>query len=155
MAVNQGNLAPVAKAGGPDLERLGSVIYAMAGRHLLLVRIIQAIIGSGSCALLALAAARLFSRNAGIAAGLMLALYAPAIFFDGLLQKSVLDVFFVCLALYLITAINAEPAETADSKSSSQRVQRVPRWTSWLCLGLTMGGLALTRENAFHASYSL
>jgi hypothetical protein len=37
-------------------------IYAIAGRHLLLVRIVQIAIGSASCALLALAAARLFSR---------------------------------------------------------------------------------------------
>ena len=51
------------------------VIYGVAGRHLLLVRIIQAVIGSASCALLALAAARLFTiparpetgRRAGIA----------------------------------------------------------------------------------------
>ena len=68
-------------------------------------------------AVLALAAARWFSsRPIGIAAGVMLALYAPAIFFDGLLQKSVLDVFFVCLALWLMsrseeTAENAEIAE--------------------------------------------
>ncbi len=91
-------------------------IYAVAGHHLLVVRVVQALIGSASCALLALAGARLMSRPAGIAAGLMLALYAPAIFFDGLLQKSVLDVFFVCLALFLIsrsegTAENAESAE--------------------------------------------
>jgi len=127
------------------------VIYAIAGRHLLLVRLVQALIGSASCALLALAAARLVSRRAGIAAGLMLALYAPAIFFDGLLQKSVLDVFFVCLALWLMsTTINAEPAEPAEPKRSSLRVQRVLRSTSspWLWLGLTMAGLALTRENA-------
>ena len=65
----------------------------------------------------------------------MLALYAPAIFFDGLLQKSMLDVFFVCLALYLI----------AEPETFSQRSRRSPRF---LLLGLTMGGLALTRENA-------
>src|SRR5260221_586845 len=64
------------------------IVYAIAGRHLLVVRIVQAVIGSASCALLALAAARLFSRRVGIAAGLILAFYAPAIFFDGLLQKS-------------------------------------------------------------------
>jgi Flp pilus assembly protein TadD/4-amino-4-deoxy-L-arabinose transferase-like glycosyltransferase len=107
------------------------VIYAAAGRHLLLVRVIQAIIGSASCVLLGRAAARLFSRRAGLAAGLLLALYAPAIFFDGLLQKSVLDVFFICLALWLITKTGT--AENADV---------------WLCLGLTLGALALTRENA-------
>jgi tetratricopeptide (TPR) repeat protein len=123
----------------PLYPYLLGVVYAVAGRHLLLVRIVQAVIGSASCALLALAAARLFAEKArselgrriGIAAGLMLALYAPAIFFDGLMQKSVLDVFFVCLALFLITMIDAEP-----------------RFFLFFWLGLTMGGLALTRENA-------
>jgi tetratricopeptide (TPR) repeat protein len=137
-------------------------IYAIAGRHLLLVRIVQIAIGSASCALLALAAARLFSRpvdprgwyeasdgrRAGIVAGLMLALYAPAIFFDGLLQKSVLDVFFVCLALWLLaTVLTAETAESAE-KNISQRSLRSRRLNRWCALGLTMGGLALTRENA-------
>src|SRR5713226_3287997 len=71
----------------PLYPYLLGVVYAAAGRHLPLVRVIQAIVGSASCALLGLATARLFSRRAGLAAGLMLALYAPAIFFDGLLQK--------------------------------------------------------------------
>jgi tetratricopeptide (TPR) repeat protein len=121
----------------PLYPYLLGVIYAVAGRHLLLVRIIQAMIGSASCALLALAAARWFSKRAGVAAGVMLALYAPAIFFDGLLQKSVLDVFFVCLALWLISR-EEETAETAKNAENK----------SYLYLGLTMGGLALTRENA-------
>ncbi len=138
----------------PLYPYLLGVIYAIAGRDLLLVRIVQAVIGSASCALLALAAARLFSgagpergRRAGIAAGLMLALYAPAIFFDGLLQKSVLDVFFVCLALWLISRSEntAEHAENAKSKTFSLRSLRSPRF---FLLGVTMGGLALTRENA-------
>ncbi|MGH9142767.1 MAG: ArnT family glycosyltransferase, partial [Vicinamibacterales bacterium] len=146
----------------PLYPYLLGVIYAIAGRRLLLVRLVQAVIGSASCALLALAAARLFPRRAGIAAGLMLALYAPAIFFDGLLQKSVLDVFFVCLALWFVsrteTAKDAKPAETsAEKNDTSQRSQRSPRLNNrllvgatanWFLLGLTMGGLALTRENA-------
>ena len=134
------------------------VIYAAAGRHLLLVRLVQAVIGSASCALLALAAAGLFAtrahpehgRRAGIAAGVMLALYAPAIFFDGLIQKSVLDVFFVCLALWLIsraeTAEAAETAETNAENNPSRRSQRSPRLRILFLLGGTLGGLALTRE---------
>ena len=106
----------------PLYPYLLGLIYTVAGRHLLLVRLVQAVIGSASCALLALAAARLFSKRAcpehgrrtGIAAGLMLALYAPAIFFDGLLQKSVLDVFFVCLALWLVSR-SEETAEIAKA----------------------------------------
>jgi hypothetical protein len=34
-----------------------------------------------------------------------MALWAPAIFFDSLLQKAVLDMFFMCLSLWLIARI--------------------------------------------------
>ena len=114
-------------------------IYWIAGRSPTLVRIAQAVIGSCSCVLIAAAARRLFSARAGLLAGLMLAVYAPAIFFDGLLQKSVLDVFFVCLALWLIANITAITAE--------QQSQQLLSWR-WLALGLGLGGLSLTRENA-------
>jgi tetratricopeptide (TPR) repeat protein len=107
-------------------------IYAAAGHDLSIVRVCQAIIGSLSCVLLGSAGWRLFSKPAGIVAGLALALYAPAIFFDGLLQKSVLDVFFICLAIWILSGILVEPQ----------------RRRQWLWLGLTMGGLSLTRENA-------
>ena len=65
----------------------------------------------------------------------MLALYAPAIFFDGLMQKSVLDVFFICAV-----AVAAQP------HWSTQRARR--RRDLWLLLGSAMGALSLTRENA-------
>ena len=105
-------------------------IYSLFGRDLLVVRIIQALVGSGSCVFLGLAATRLFSKRVGLAVGLALALWAPAIFFDGLLQKSVLDMFFVCVSLWLVAGI-----------------ERAATWR-WLGLGVTMGALALTRENA-------
>lgn len=110
---------------------VGSV-YAVFGRDLLILRVIQAVIGSASCVLLGLAGARLFSRPVGLMAGLGLALYAPAIFFDSLIQKSVLDMFFMCLGLWLVSRIITGGSGHA----------------SWLGLGLAMGGLALTRENA-------
>ena len=106
-------------------------IYAIVGRDLLLVRIIQAVIGSASCVLLGLAAARLFSRRVGLIAGLMLALWAPAIFFDSLLQKSVLDMFFMCLSLWLI-------AKIVSGAESSLTVAG---------LGASMAALTLSREN--------
>jgi tetratricopeptide (TPR) repeat protein/4-amino-4-deoxy-L-arabinose transferase-like glycosyltransferase len=107
-------------------------ITAIAGHDLLLVRVCQVTLGALSCTLLGLAAARLFSRAAGLLAGFGLALYAPAIFFDSLLQKAVLDIFFICLLLWLMSRI-------LDSASAVR---------NWLFLGLTMGALALTRENA-------
>jgi tetratricopeptide (TPR) repeat protein len=109
------------------------VVYALFGRDLLIVRIIQALIGSASCVLLGMAAARLFSKRVGLVAGLALALWAPAIFFDSLLQKSVLDMFFVCVALWLISGIR-------DQGSG------IRNWVP-ITLGSSMAALSLTREN--------
>jgi tetratricopeptide (TPR) repeat protein len=107
------------------------LLYSVFGRDLLVARLAQALLGSLSCALLASAGARFFSRPVGIAAGLVLAVYAPAIFLDGLIQKSALGFFFVCLTVWILGGLVAGA-----------------RISAWLGLGLAMGGLALTRENA-------
>lgn len=108
------------------------LVYALLGEAPMTVRLCQAVIGSLACVWLAFAAWRLFSRAAGIAAGLMMAFYAPAIFFDGLIQKSVLDAFLLCLALALLSGLVVHPA----------------RRRSWLWVGVTLGCLTLSRENA-------
>jgi tetratricopeptide (TPR) repeat protein len=108
-----------------------AVVYASGGDDPMTVRVVQAIVGSLACAWLAIASARLFSRRAGWIAGVGMAIYAPAVFFDALVQKSVLDVFFIGLALCVVSWIVADP---------------VPR-RHWFLLGLTLGALSLTREN--------
>ncbi len=107
------------------------VLYASLGDDPLLVRGLQCTLGALSCALLASAAARMFSRGAGIAAGLGLATYAPSIFLEAQLQKSVLDLLFVCLALWLVA-----------------RLLHAPQRRLALSLGLATGALVLARENA-------
>ena len=82
---------------------------------------------------LGLAGRRFFSRRVGFITGLLLALYAPAIFFDSLVQKSVLDVLFICLTLWIVSGI-----VTGDARQP---------WR-WWWLGLGIGALGLTRENA-------
>ena len=109
------------------------VLYSLFGHSLLAVRVVQAVVGAGSAALLGMAGYRLFSPRVGQIAGVALALYAPAIFFDALLQKSVLDLFFIALALWLI-------ARLVDGTREARR--------DWLLLGLAMGAMSLTRENA-------
>ena len=106
--------------------------YALFGPDLLAVRLVQSVLGAASCVLLAVAAGRLFSRAAGIAAGLMLAVYAPAIFFDGLLQKASLGLFLLCAVLALLSRLIARPAP----------------WRAWIWPGLVLGALLLTREHA-------
>ncbi|TDI25397.1 MAG: tetratricopeptide repeat protein [Acidobacteria bacterium] len=108
------------------------LVYAVLGDGPMIVRLCQAVIGSLACVLLALAGWRLFSKQVGIIAGLMLAVYAPAIFFDSLIQKSVLAGFLLCLMLALLGGLIVEPTR---------------RWP-WLWVGLTIGCLMLTRENA-------
>jgi tetratricopeptide (TPR) repeat protein len=126
------------------------VVYAVLGRNLLLVRIAQCVIGASSCALLYLAGRRLFSDRTGLVAGLMLTLWAPAIFFDALIQKSVLDVFFICLLLWLLSRTwNAETAGYEKDRQFPRRPRRALRSDCvWLAIGLALGALALTRENA-------
>lgn len=108
------------------------LIYRVAGHSLTAVRVVQAVIGAGSCALLGLAGFRFFSTRVGLVAGLALSLYAPAIFFDALIQKSSLDLFFVTLSLWLAGRLADAPADRRG----------------WLWLGIALGALSLTRENA-------
>jgi tetratricopeptide (TPR) repeat protein len=106
-------------------------LYAGLSDDPLLVRGLQCTLGALACALLASAGASVFSRGAGIAAGLLLATYAPSIFLEAQLQKSVLDLLFVCLSLWLVA-----------------RLMRAPRRRLAAALGLALGALVLARENA-------
>ncbi|MCP5043098.1 MAG: glycosyltransferase family 39 protein, partial [bacterium] len=107
------------------------IAFALFGDDLFNVRVIQVFVGSTSCALLALAGWRLFGKSAGIVAGLGLALYGPSLYADVMLQKSVLDIFFMCLGLWFLSAV---------STLASLRAA--------FGLGIAVGFMTLTRENA-------
>jgi tetratricopeptide (TPR) repeat protein len=108
-----------------------AVLYRVVGHDLTIVRLFQILLGSAACALMTLTTGRLFNPRAGLIAGLLLALCGPAIFFDGLLQKAALDLFFLC-ALLLAVAFLVERITFARA----------------LVAGVLLGCLALTRENA-------
>jgi tetratricopeptide (TPR) repeat protein len=107
------------------------VLYFLFGHSLWPVRIVQITLGSIACALIFLIGEKLFSRRAGIAAGLILACYAPAIFFDGLIEKSILDLFLLTVLLFILCGVNESEG-----------------WRRWLSAGVVMGLLGLSRENA-------
>jgi len=94
------------------------------------IRLVQIGLGSLACGLLFLANRRFFSRGAGVLAGLIAALYPPAIFFDALIQKTVLDTFFMCLLLWILARLSDRPARACA-----------------MALGAVVGCFALTREN--------
>ena len=114
----------------PLYPYLLGALYALFGRDLLVVHLVQAVVGALACALLVVAGAKWFGKGAGFLSGLILALYAPALFFDGLIQKSVLDGLLVS-ALFLTLPRTREEA------------------SRWRCLGtgIILGLLALSREN--------
>jgi tetratricopeptide (TPR) repeat protein len=105
-----------------------ALLYKVFGDSVTVVRLTQAGIGATSCAVLAFAGRRLLGRG-GELAGFLLAIYPPAIFLDGLLDKSSLVTFFTCA---LIAAV-ASPGRS--------RIH-------WLAAGMMLGLLTLTRENA-------
>lgn len=112
-----------------------ALIYTLASRDFILIRLTQALIGSAACVLLAGAGARFFNQKSGWIAGILLSLYAPALFFDLLIQKAVLGMFFMCLLLFLMSK---------TLHSQSQRLQP----EIWVLVGIVLACFALVRENA-------
>ena len=104
-----------------------AVVYSVFGEGTAMLRFIQAVIGAGSCTLLAAAGMALFGP-AGAMAGALLAVFPTAIFLDGLLEKSALVTFFTAVLLYLLAG-------------------RQTRGRAFLA-GIVLGLLSLTRENA-------
>jgi tetratricopeptide (TPR) repeat protein len=95
------------------------------------VRGAQIVLGSLACGVLVLAGRAFFSRRAGLAAGLLVALYPPAIFFDALIQKANLGLVFMALLLLAL------------GRASLRASARLG-----LAGGALMGLLALTREES-------
>ena len=113
-------------------------LYTVTGASPEAARLGQAVLGAASCVLLALAGWRLFSWRVGLVASGLLAVYAPAIFMDGTIQKSGLDLFLLCVVLWLVG--RAMPG-TTDAPAA-------PALATWVGIGAALGLLSLTRENA-------
>lgn len=108
-----------------------AVLYTIGGHSLALVRSVQCLLGAGACVLVAFAGTRWVSRAAGLCGGLLLAAHPSAVFFDGLIQKSSLDLFLTAAVLAALSAFSARP-----------------RWPLLVGLGVALAALTLNRENA-------
>jgi tetratricopeptide (TPR) repeat protein len=76
-------------------------MYSLFGRDLLFVRLVQAALGVATCALVAVIGRRVGGRTVGHLAAFLLAVYKPAIFQEGEVEKTALGVFLVTAALTL------------------------------------------------------
>jgi len=88
--------------GSPLYPYFLALIYKMIGHTILGVKIIQSVLGAGLCVMLALIGRRVFDRNTGILAGLMAAIYAPFIFYEGTITISTLGLFLCVLTVLLL-----------------------------------------------------
>lgn len=115
----------------PFYPYLLGLLYRIFGDDVWTAYLAQALLGALSCGFLFVAGRFFVSRTAGVAAGLFFALYAPAIFFDGLIQKASLASFLFAGCLALLGWAGRRPCT----------------WT-FSAIGMTLGLLSLTRENA-------
>jgi tetratricopeptide (TPR) repeat protein len=107
------------------------LVYATLGDDPLTVRWVQTGLGVAACLFLGFSGTHFFSRRVGVAGGLLLAIYPPAIFFGGLIQKTVLATFWMTLLLWLL----------------GLQLDR-PRGWRFFVAGIVLGLFGLTRENA-------
>lgn len=105
--------------------------YRVFGHDPWVARLLQAVFGALSCVFLARAGAAFFSERVGWIAGILLALYPPAIFFDGIVQKASLDLLLMTALLWLAAI-----------------TQPRPRAGRLFGLGMLLGAMMLNRENA-------
>jgi len=123
------------------------------GLHLFAVRCVQACLGAAGAGLLWFVTWRLWGGKIALIAGLMWAFYPPAIFFDGLIQKTSLGAFLICALMALLTCFHRlntrgtgatnHRLETGATETGATRRRFLP-----VLVGACLGLLVLTRENA-------
>lgn len=108
------------------------ILYAVFGRSMAFTRLAQIAVGLASCALVYAAGRRMFGRVTATIALAAAAAYKPFLFYDTLLLKTFLEVFFLLLATWFLLR-----AEEAARGGGGRR---------WLFLaGLALGVGALAR----------
>jgi tetratricopeptide (TPR) repeat protein len=86
------------------------LLYALFGRDLLLVRLVQMAMGAANVWLLYLLGGRLFDRRVAMAAALAFALYGTMLFYEGEILAPVLIVFLNLLLVLAVLAALEKPS---------------------------------------------
>ncbi len=107
-----------------------AILHLIGGHDAELIHRIQMVLGALSCVFIFVATRLLFDRPTGAVAGLLMAAYAPAIFYDSLVQKTGLGLFLLTVFLTLLI-----------------QLQRRAHWLPAFAAGIVLGALTLTREN--------
>lgn len=104
------------------------LVYALAGPRILMAKLVQSLLGVGTCLLTLSIGRRVGDRRVGLIAGLVTAVSGPLIFFNTQLLATGLVVLGSVLAVRLLIA------------SLDRR-----RWYTWLLCGISIGATALAK----------
>ncbi|MGB7323821.1 MAG: tetratricopeptide repeat protein [Rubripirellula sp.] len=104
------------------------------------LRLVQAILGTIGAVAIGVTGKQWFGDRVGIIAGLMMGMYAPAIYYDGIVQKASLASFLLCVLLATCSLFRTQIQSSATKATRSASLS--------LATGILVGLLILTRENA-------
>ncbi len=105
-------------------------VYSIMGHDLWWPRLVQMLMGTAACLMLYFAARSFFDQRTALISAIMLALYPPALFFDGLIQKTSLALFLSCALLSILASCAKRKALVRCGLA-----------------GFVAGGLILARQN--------
>lgn len=111
------------------------------------VRSAQSFLGAGTCALVAACSSRAFGRVAGIASGLLLAVYGPLAWIDVSILAEGLLVFLLALALWTVS-LEGRPEVRAIAAGLTLAAALLVRPTAIALLPGLLVALALARRNS-------
>ncbi|HXI03048.1 MAG TPA: glycosyltransferase family 39 protein, partial [Candidatus Saccharimonadales bacterium] len=114
------------------------VLYTIFGDGTWTPQILQCVLAAIVCGLLAPVGRRTFGKAEGVVAGAAFAIYGPAIFYDGQVMKTSLEISFTSLMTFALFA------------ASRGRDAPRPRWL--FAGGVLLGLTALMRENILVAA---
>ena len=109
LALVAGDVLPRLFYQGPFYPLFLAGIYAMGG-SILAAKIAQIVLASATCALTALLGRRLFGPGVGLAAGIVAAMHAVLVFFDGELLATSWSAFWSVALLWLVLEADAKPS---------------------------------------------
>lgn len=97
---------------GPLYGYFLAVIYKIFGQNLFLVRVLNILLGAATAVFIYGTARRVFNKPAAVAAGLVWALFLPALFFESLVLPAALVCFLVSVGLYAAVVGLGETGKT-------------------------------------------
>ncbi|HEU4401271.1 MAG TPA: tetratricopeptide repeat protein [Candidatus Polarisedimenticolia bacterium] len=130
----------------PLYAYLLGLMMKIIGTSVSRILVLQSFVGCGTVLLTYLAGRRLFGRRSGLLAGLLLALYGPFIFYEGMVMKTFLSPFLTILLVILLDRAR-ERAEGGAVDGTPASTTAAGAGRAFALAGVVYGLLTLDRDN--------